>query len=94
MLERESLVAGALVQMGPHSIDTIVSLEFGILGDRIDQAQARIRTLDHRSRHGAAQCDHRIVAHSLQQSVKRMDLGPVGLLRRCGLVVKRRDGGL
>ena len=44
------------------------------------------RPLDHRGRHGATQTNHRIVAHSLQQSVKRMDLSPVGLLRRGGLV--------
>ena len=76
MLEGESLLAGALIQMGSHGIDAIVSLESRVLGDRIHQVQPGIRPLSRRGRHGATQFDHRIVAHSLQQSVKRMDLGP------------------
>lgn len=76
-------VARALVQVRTHGIETVMAADAWVASERVEAFQAGGRAVYHRRSDRAVQRHHRIVGHTLEHAVERVNLRPVGVLGAC-----------
>ena len=81
-------------EIAAHAIKQVIVLERGLLADGVDQRQREGGALRHRDGDGAIEFDHRGGGGATEQSVKRGDLGPVGILGLARAGVAGGNGSL
>jgi hypothetical protein len=72
----------------------VVAAQRGLVGERVHQLEAGLRTEGHRDRHGAVELDDRRAGERRQAFVQRDDPRPVGVLHAAGARVAAGDRGL